>query len=87
MIIRALVRQVDQSVHLARNQDVSGVKLEILGCHDHANGVQGYATGRGASNAAVGDFLRRGHHTEIMDCVTVQESQCHLKFKTTLISK
>ena len=41
--------------------------------------MQGYATGRGASNAGVGDFLRRRHHTEIIDCVTVvQESRCHV---------
>ena len=30
MIIRALVRQVDQSVHLARNQDYLGYNLKFL---------------------------------------------------------
>ena len=49
---------------------VSGVKLEILGCHDHANGVQGYAAGRGASNAGVAGIMCRRHHTEIIECVT-----------------
>ena len=51
----------------ARTQDVSGLELGILGCHGHANGVQGYAPDRGASIAGLGDFIRHRHHDQMGD--------------------
>ena len=54
-------------VDLARIQDVSGVELGILGCHGHANGVQGYAPDRGASIDGLGDIIRHRHHDQMGD--------------------